>query len=55
VTSRPREKRKRKKAINLCSMYLFDECMYSPTSVNNKNKLVPKGKTGQAFSKEVKF
>ena len=40
---------------NLFSMYLFDECMYSPTSASNKKKLVPKEKIGQAQSKEVKF
>jgi len=36
-------------------MHLFDESIYSPTSVSNKNKLVPKGKLVKPSQKKSNF
>ena len=46
-----REKNKR----NPCSMYIFDECMYSLAFASNKNKLVPKGKFFKPSQKKSNF
>ena len=40
VASRPRKRKGGEK--NHFSMYLFDECRFSPTSTRNKNELPPK-------------
>jgi len=36
-------------------MHLFDECMFSPTSARNKNKLVPKGNFVNPGQKKSNF